>query len=568
MTNFNLALALLLSSPIHETSAFSTSVNKNRMAMSIGPLLWSSSPEDSESEGIFEPRPPDFSPMVDEQLQQDLMNSERKIMMYEAEINMVREALDLKQDELQEERNIFRDEKTSLLQKISNFTTLLSQRDKELEQVQGKESEEDQLNKVNELIDEVKSLSKELGVKTREYMEEKEATKALRERFEKAQDTLEFEQMRFEKEKKALQASIDKEKNYLKSLKVQMKGSQIDFESAKESLLNKIKEEEDNYDRTKQSWNEAEFMMKAVEEELRDSLLKREELLAQSKKERASEKEALNKEVQELKKNLAQEQDKTQRTISELMDVREQFRTEKTNLEAIVNLEKNEIEKLQNGLLLEEKKFEKEKSRLESKLEKESERLKNIEEELAGERDTFSKEKERLEQQVTEEIKKRQVKARIMNERYTEIRREMTKLWEDSKRRARKEEARLKRRYESKLADVKKKAVRLEGELQDTNASNSELASMLDDSRTENVQLKGKNKKLEAKYKTLLTDRDGIISHQSRVIDQQKITIEGYESSYRLIAKLSFRVTGRKIKQVGGSLKRILSSKKDDEETL
>ena len=65
-------------------------------------------------------------------LEQDLLESERRVMLFEKEVEMIREQLTLKQDELLEERNLFRDEKNSLMAKIADFTKLLAQRDEEL----------------------------------------------------------------------------------------------------------------------------------------------------------------------------------------------------------------------------------------------------------------------------------------------------------------------------------------------------------------------------------------------------------------------------------------------------
>ena len=73
------------------------------------------------------PQPPDYLPRVDEQLELDLMDSERRVNLYEMEVEMIREQLDLKQSELLEEQNLFRDEKRSLMGKIAEFTTILAQ---------------------------------------------------------------------------------------------------------------------------------------------------------------------------------------------------------------------------------------------------------------------------------------------------------------------------------------------------------------------------------------------------------------------------------------------------------
>lgn len=556
-----LCKGIILALSVGNSIALSTTSLSARIRPNI---LLRSSPADDDDATLLNPRPPQSAPVVDEQLQIDLMESERRILMYEAEINMVREQLDLKQDDLQEERNRFRSEKSSLLEKITEFSSLLSQRDEELEKAEQQEQQEpqspEQIEKVNDLIEQVKTLSGDLDAKAKKYMTEQETTKALRKRFEAAQDTLEFEQMRFEKEKRALQKSIDEEKNSLKRMADKVKQSQESFDLTKKGLIDRIQDEEEKFKRAKQSWSETQSMMEAVERELRESLKEKEEKVAQSSNARKYEQELWGSELEELRAKLVQEQDKATRTVDELLVEKERFEQEKKSLEAIVKQERKEIEKLQAGLLKEEEKFEKERLNLEEKLSQETDKLKEIEEELAGERDTFSQEKERLEKQVEEEVRVRQLKKRVMNERFTEIRREMTELWENSKRQARKEEARLKNKYERKLADVKKNVVRLEGRVEETDATNVQLTARLADARRENEELVFKTEQLETKYKSLLSKRDDIINNQSTIIEEQKKTIEGYESSFRLLARLSLRVTGTKIKNVGGKLTSFLQN--------
>ena len=71
----------------------------------------------------LEPKPPSFPPpMVDVQLENDLLESERRVQLYEMEIEMMREQLLLKNQQLLDEQNSFRDVKSSLMEKIVEFT--------------------------------------------------------------------------------------------------------------------------------------------------------------------------------------------------------------------------------------------------------------------------------------------------------------------------------------------------------------------------------------------------------------------------------------------------------------
>jgi hypothetical protein len=99
--------------------------------------------EDDEDEDELEiddmafPAPPKSFPAVDAQLAQDLQDTERRIGLYVAEIEMMREQLCLKNDELMEERNAFREEKETLMELIADLSTNLALRYEELESRQG-----------------------------------------------------------------------------------------------------------------------------------------------------------------------------------------------------------------------------------------------------------------------------------------------------------------------------------------------------------------------------------------------------------------------------------------------
>merc|ERR1712238_10060 len=87
------------------------------------------------------------------------------------------------------------------------------------------------------------------------------------------------------------------------------------------------------------------------------------------------------------------------------------------------------------------------------------------ESQLANEQANFSKEKEMLEKKLANEIRVGRLKKREMKKRYDEIRTEMTTLWESSKRQARQEEHRLRKKYNQKLDKVKAQVEKLEEDL-------------------------------------------------------------------------------------------------------
>ena len=175
----------------------------------------------SEESNRDTPHPPGYPPRVDEQLEMDLMDSERRVMLYEKEVEMIREQLELKEVELLEEQNLFRDEKKTLMGKIAEFTSVLARRDEELAvamETQDQVNEVLNLEKKAELEKKLQSLQNDLTEKTDSLEFEKRSSEELRRRFDAAQDALEFEQMNFEKERNALQELVNEERRNLKEI--------------------------------------------------------------------------------------------------------------------------------------------------------------------------------------------------------------------------------------------------------------------------------------------------------------------------------------------------------------
>ena len=102
----------------------------------LGPTTRSSSSVNSrtasQNNSPAAPHPPEIPPRVDEQLSWDLMESQRRILLYEKEVEMLREQLELHQDELLDEQNRFRDETSKFNVEIKQLEARLVQRDHEL----------------------------------------------------------------------------------------------------------------------------------------------------------------------------------------------------------------------------------------------------------------------------------------------------------------------------------------------------------------------------------------------------------------------------------------------------
>ena len=598
-----LVLLVLLNSSIQEVNAFTTSIGQGTRVSSTWRIASTHKDEevaatdidtddsfveaeyDSAPQGLFdgeqdmmEPHPPRVPPIVDEQLERDLRESTRRIMLYEKEIEMVREQLDLKQDELLEERNVFRDEKAGLLNKIAEFTNILSQRDEEL--AAKNKVNADSQSKEKTLYNEIEDLKKKMDAITKSYQNEKKVTEALQKQYSDSQDALEFEQMSFQREKQELQNSIEEQKKALKDLETKLKQSEGTFDSTRRELEAQIAAGEKKLAETKAKWEQTQAELAKVEKDLRESLVQREKVLKESRETISQERGKFDTERKELKSKIAEEEKKVSEAQKELKSETTRFSATKWDLELSLKKEQEALLGLQNQLVQEQQKFDNEKVALQIKIKNESERLAKVETDLANERDTFSKEKAKLERKLSEEIRVGKLKKRVMSERYNEIRKEMTELWEGAKRDARKEEARLKKRYDKRIARIGEKVTGLETELFNSMKSNSNLRVRLAGLANDKEQLIVEKEALEIKYLDIVAQRDSSIKtlktdladlklavkEKELSMSKQDEKITKYENSFRQVAKLGVKVTGNKLKGAGRRLKRLVQNPPPPEE--
>lgn len=153
------------------------------------------------------------------------------------------------------------------------------------------------------------------------------------------------------------------------------------------------------------------------------------------------------------------------------------------------------IDELKNLLNDERGKFYDKKVALDAKIKTVNENLITIETQLANERATYSKEKEILYKKLADERKIGKVKKKQMKKWYDEIRIEMTNLWESSKRQARLEEIRLRKKCTSKITTMK-----------------SQVANLENESSVETKRLTSTTKEWKSKYLEDLKIRDALIA--------------------------------------------------------
>ena len=550
------AFALQTSLPIYSRSFALSRSSRNWRALDASPEA-----DGDGSSPKFTPHPPN-SPPPDAlpQLEQELQESQRRINLYEAELEHVRELLTIRQEELDEERNNWRAEKGTLLDKIAEFTSLLSGRDGD-EQAAKAEREEEFRKREDELKAEIKSLSEKLEEKTKEYDIEVQTVSELRKKLEEAQDALEYEQMSFQKEKQRLESLVTKERLALRSIEEQLKNDQERFDTTQKELMDKVKKEETKLYDSKEAWKESLELMKVREEELRDKLSKQEKELLENEKNFDVERELFNVERKELQQKITEERQKVTGTQLQLRAEQDKFTKNQRELESRIKTEEETVAKLLNKLEERALEFENEKVGIELKIEEERKKLAELEAELLDERDALVKDNDTLKSQIENEIRVRQLKKRQMKERYEKIRSEMTALLEASKRQNRKDYDRLTKKYGRRLKSVQDRVTELEGDLEVSKESGQKLQVKLDDVLQQKEKLVSEQQALSEKLSRRdlrISELEVDVDNLREVVREKDVVIERYESSFRSLARLSVRVTGKKLASTGRVLKRLI----------
>jgi len=491
----------------------------------------------------------------------------------EAEINL------LDKDKLiKVKESIWDVEKGNLLEKISDFTNLLTQKDQEV----GEKTEAlkaDAEAKESLLKSDIKLLKESLSQAQAAMEQECANSDEVKDRLLNAEDSFEFEQMKYEKIKKELSAKINEEKgNYskeqeknsllqdrmndeLSQMSQQFEESQLLNKEEKRRLEDQIKEGERirryktiemgrRYTRIREEmtglWREAKSDKKKMETKLKNRLKDKDNAIARITEE-VENAILTQEELRQNQEKIAKERDNAieiqndmEREFVKSLDEREMaiksLENSITKLEGDKEENRDEIESLKDTIKI-----------LDNTRKMEEKRMS---EELAR----IVKEKELLENDVEAGRIELAETTKRLNKRVDDVRQEMTGMLIAAKSEARKEEEKMKQKYDKQLDES-------------WNATKS-LRVKLDRVKEEQLEAKEEIRVLDLK----LVDR--VVSVKKLEVDVKKRdeTIDRYESNYRELLKLSLKLTKNRLKsgrsKVGNAVGRIINRRKKDKKSI
>eukprot|EP00978_Attheya_sp_CCMP212_P011511 scaffold28410_cov51-Attheya_sp.AAC.7 len=495
--------------------------------------------------------------------------AEETVMSLQQRVEEAQAELEAKELEIKESSDFWSMEKAKLMAKVAEFTGLLQNKDTEL----------DRLNQANpELValqealqKEVQDLKMALVEAERTLQEEREAATEMQERLFKAEDNLEFEQNRFQKEKKELADRIQEEKTKLGNVKAQFQKEQTQFEQERAELKKKVQEEIARLTDVKGQLEQEQKRFTDTKNELEQTIADQTNQLQETQKELKSERNRFAEGRAELERKVTEEKAKLSKTEQELKSERNRFKREKDDLVMRIGFEKQKLSKLEQDLENEQTRFLNEKTAMNTRLQEETQRLEEVEAELESETLRFTEEKDELEETIEEGNRVRTLKARQMSERFKQIRAEMTSLLVQAKKDARSDERRLKEKYEGKIAERNSAVAQLEGDLVAASVameeSKSKLQMVMAEKQLalqEQVQMEKRFIAKIAKSNQQILTLTGTVSNLKTEISVRDEKIEQYETSFRQLFGLSAKLAKQRLRKRGARVVQKLARQKKD----
>lgn len=482
--------------------------------------------------------------------------AEQRVDTLQKQVNKAESELREKESLLKEGTDFWAQERAKLAARIAEFTNQLQKKDVEFEDTKS-QLQAEALERRSVLEEEIEELKQSLKVAKENLKTERETAEEIKSRLFNAEDQLEFEQMRFQKEKAQLGEQITEEKSKLEQAATKFSNEQRRFEADQEELQKSLEEEKEKLKMVESQLQIAQENFSQEKVELEKTIEKRTSRLEGTQAQLKAEQKAYLEEKREFNLSLELEKSKLIKTKNELALEQKRFEDEKNDLETTIILKGGKIEDLENLIERERDSFFQEKAELEFKIEEERARLEEVEAELESETFRFADEKRVLEEKIADGERIRKLKLVQWSDRYDAIRKEMNALLGGTRRDARKEKRRLQDKYEKKLAERNDAITSLQEELNQANVQSESLNGRLLDMTRQKVKVLEESRAMEKRYMASVAERNAIIDAlktdvaelQNDVFERDR-KVARYEGSFREQAKLSAKLAGKRIRNL------------------
>ena len=506
--------------------------------------------------------------------------SEERILMFQQERDNTKRLLEQKQAEFTKQGDEWYLDKANLLVQVADFAKKL--------QTQEQQAAMEQDNIITKakvrqglLQREIDTLTTTLQEKEQQLLGERESAEQLRTRLYNAEDQLEFEQMRFQKETKDLNIQIIGERTKLSALEKDLNQEQQRFQQESISLKQTIEETTSKLQQAEELLNENQARFEQERAQMFNEITNQKQIVDSTISQVTMDSQRFSDERADLNKCIAEGELKLQQAEETMKQKQQQFKEEQQNLEMKIIFEKARVEKLQKMLDSEEHRFKMETNFLETTLEEERTRLAIVETMLREDTKKFEKEVSYLQKEIQKGEKIRQEKASEMNARYNNIRDNLTQQLEGQKREARKDRSRLIEKYDLQINKVNMALNELNSDLELAKQQTSNFKAMMDDVVREKAKVLDDSHRMEKSYQKTISDRNadiadlrGTLLSVMTTVKERDEEIRLHESSYREILRLSLQLTRERLgkrtratrERLGNKVRKIVNKLLDKDE--
>ena len=437
--------------------------------------------------------------------------SEERILMFQQERDNTKRLLEQKQAEFTKQGDEWYLDKANLLVQVADFAKKL--------QTQEQQAAMEQDNIITKakvrqglLQREIDTLTTTLQEKEQQLLGERESAEQLRTRLYNAEDQLEFEQMRFQKETKDLNIQIIGERTKLSALEKDLNQEQQRFQQESISLKQTIEETTSKLQQAEELLNENQARFEQERAQMFNEITNQKQIVDSTISQVTMDSQRFSDERADLNKCIAEGELKLQQAEETMKQKQQQFKEEQQNLEMKIIFEKAKVEKLQKMLDSEEHRFKMETNFLETTLEEERTRLAIVETMLREDTKKFEKEVSYLQKEIKKGEKIRQEKASEMNARYNNIRDNLTQQLEGQKREARKDRSRLIEKYDLQINKVNMALNELNSDLELAKQQTSNFKAMMDDVVREKAKVIDDSHQMKKSYQKSISDSNADIA--------------------------------------------------------
>ena len=494
-----------------------------------------------------------------EVLQEKMLDQSAVLMGLEVAMEEIQTVLNNKQAELEKRQDSYSQEKTSFVAQIAALkANLLRSQQANQDDSESQNEWDDEYRAEQERLQREIKLLKNQQVQVGARLEqERDVNDELQQRLGKLNDSLEFEQMLFFKEKKKMQENIVQQKKQLSEIEKKLERAQDRFGESQQDLKCELQQEQERLAASEAEIRRIQAEYKQGQNVLQEQVKEEERNLREAERQLKSERRKSQQERNRLQAQLEQEQT----TLAGLEDAIEQeiehFNSMKPVLEQTMEEEKRKVEELSERLQKEQDRFATEKNGLQERIEVEQMRLEKIENELRSERSKFENVKSKLTfEQALIQIRRADDRSR-MSSRYNALREALQDRILEEKQHGREDLKTMTQRYENKLEATQEAIARLEDQVSIANESVEGLQLIVNEVKAQTQQIYKDKQIADMRYQRLISDRNAEIGTLQKSMSTLEVTekeceerIQRVESSYREIAKYSIKLTGRRLNKV------------------